>query len=484
MQQHPLIKEYLDIAFRRRWWIVVPAVLGVLIGFALFFRWPKQFKAETKVQFRSQTVSRQLLNPIIEINPGEMVTLINSQITSERYVLELEQRLKLIGTPHGPRDVAELTRRLTGNVEVNPNARNHYFDLAVTWEDPRIAAAIANELAEIYIRRNQEIRQDLADKTVQQLRDTRQDLEKQLLDVRAKIERFRGEHKFELSTQQQPNLTAIETNRHEIARLENEIRDTKDKIEKLELRLSMPTAVPGPGQTADQALVELNNLKRQRDEYLQRGMQPQHPTLRRIEADIAAREAQLGVKGEANGDGTLVTSRDLNRAQDEQQKRSWEAYIKECEGKRARLVDEIGMLQQRLERMPDWQIELDRLQTEERVLDQKYSDAQDKENKASQGKLVEEGNQGERFDILNRARPPAEPFFPDLKLFLAMGLAVGGGLGIAMVLLLEVFDQSFKSEEQLAASIDVAILAVIPDLTRVPKDAPRGGRRSRGKAAG
>lgn len=134
--------------------------------------------------------------------------------------------------------------------------------------------------------------------------------------------------------------------------------------------------------------------------------------------------------------------------------------------------------------MPDWQIELERLQTEERVLDQKYVEAQNKENAASQGALVEEGNQGERFEVLNQARPPGEPFFPDLKLFLLAGLAVGGGLGIAMVLLLEVFDQSFKSEEQLAASIDVAILAVIPDLTRVPKETPRGGRRARGKAAG
>jgi capsular polysaccharide biosynthesis protein len=97
--------------------------------------------------------------------------------------------------------------------------------------------------------------------------------------------------------------------------------------------------------------------------------------------------------------------------------------------------------------------------------------------------MVEDFKQGERFEILNPARPPKDPFWPDLRFFLLMGVAVGGGLGIALVLLLEVFDQSFKSEEQLAAAIDLPILAVIPDLTRVEsRTRRRGTRQAKGAA--
>jgi polysaccharide biosynthesis transport protein len=473
MQQHPLIKEYLDITFRRRWWIVVPSLLGVLFALALFFKFQKLYKADTRVRFREQSVSRRLLDPIIEINPADQVTSITAEIVSEKYVQELEQRLHLVGTPNGPRNLTELTQKLTGNIDVAPNVKNHFFDLTVTWSDPRIAASVANELADIYIRRNQEIRQDLADTTVDQLRKNRQSIEKDLLEIRARIEKFRGEHKFELATQQPTNLSQIANDRAEIERLDTRIRDAKSQIEKIELTMQIPVLAM-PGQR-DIRAEELQRLRNEREGHLARGMKPQHPTLRKLEGQIASLEAELGVSSEKKEGGgpPPMSASDLSHAQLEQQKRQWEEEITVAQSKQTQLLQEIEQLKIRLDRTPDWQIELDKMETEERQLAQKYEDAQGKENTASQGAQVEQFNQGERFEILNNARPPTEPFWPDLKLFLLMGLAVGGGVGVAMILLLEVFDQSFKSEEQLAASIDMPILAVIPDLTRAPRELER-----------
>ncbi|RMG46684.1 MAG: hypothetical protein D6718_05160 [Acidobacteria bacterium] len=477
-QQNPLLKEYLDILLRRRWWIIVPAVVGVLCSIALFFWSDKLYRARTRVQIRPQTISRNLLSPIVEIDSTDLVTTITAEITSEKYVQEVEDELHLIGTPGGPKNLEDLAKRLDRRISLVPNKKNNYFDLSVTWEDPRIAASIANELAAIYIRRNAEIRQRMAEETLGKLRENREQIERQLYDIRARIHKFRSEHKFELESYQKTNQDILQNNRVEIERIDAQIRDFKDKIRDLELQLEVPPAKPDA--VADPRVARLREARRRREELLGSGYKEAHPSVAALTREIARLERELGL---APGEEPAVPEGEsLQLQQIANEKARLQREIAVLEKKREQLVAENEEIERRLERTPDFQIQLDKLLHIEEALQEQYQEARAKELDAEEGAAVEEFKQGERFEILNMARPPSEPFWPDLKLFIFMGLAVGGGVGIGLVLLLEVFDQSFKSEEQLAAAIDLPILAVIPDLERAAER--RRTRRTVTRAAG
>lgn len=485
MQQHPLIKEYLDIAFRRRWWIVVPAVVGVLFSLAIFFKVEKKYKAETRVQSRDQSISRGLLTPIVESNPIDSVTQIAAEITSEKYMQQLEERVRLVGTPGGPRDLSELAKMMQANADVEPNARQRYFTLSVTWNDPRLAATIANELANIYIQANQEIRQTLANTTLEQLRSNREKAELALNDIRAQVQRYRGEHKFQLTDQQQTNYQLLDNKKREIDSLDTQIRQNNGEIAQIDVQLAAPEpVVPGtPAAARDPREEELDRLKRERDGFIATGKTDEFPLLKKANARIAELERELGVTAAGSGGGTVAPRVDTARAALEARKRNLEQANADAAAKKAAIQTEIDAITARLERTPEAQIPLDQMLQQEEAVKAQYEEALLKERKATEGAQIEDQNQGEKFAVLNQARPPKEPFFPDLKMFLFLGLAVGGGLGISMVLLLEVFDQSFKSEEQLAASIDVTVLAVIPDLTRIPTESrARNPARERKRA--
>jgi uncharacterized protein involved in exopolysaccharide biosynthesis len=481
MQNNPLLKEYLDIAFRRRWWIILPALLGIVFATLLYVRFPKLYKATTRAHIKPQTISKALLSPIVEIQATELVNSLNAEITSEKNVLDLDSRLKLIGTPRGPRDHAELARKLDGAIDLQANPRNRYFDLTVTWEDPRIAANIANELADIYIKRTETTRQSLASETLDKLTKIREDAESRLGEIQRQIDQFQGQHKFEVDAYRDTNLQRLAAVRAEIDRIDARVRGFEDDIRRFQLELQSGPTVPGPGGTAvvDPRTIELARLKQELADQVGMGRTDMHPEVKTRKDRIALLEQQIA----GGGPSDAAPASDPARARVDLEIGRLRREITADNDKRAQLVAEAGMIQSQLERTPDRESALQSMLQIRDRLETEYRDAQQKERDAREGEMVEDFKQGERFEILNPARPPKDPFWPDLRFFLLMGLAVGGGLGIALVLLLEVFDQSFKSEEQLAAAIDLPILAVIPDLTRVEsKSRRRGTRQAKGAA--
>jgi polysaccharide chain length determinant protein (PEP-CTERM system associated) len=477
MQKNPLIKEYLDIAFRRKWWILLPALVGLLFAIALYFRFPKQYQAETRVQIREQTISRSLMEPILDFSSTDLVTQIRAEVTAEQYVKQVDDELQLVGSEGGPANLTELAKRLERSVSLDTNPRERYFTLQVQWGDPRLAAAIANKMASIYIERNAKIRSDMAGRTLQQLRDKRLEIERRLQAIRDTISEFRSQHKFELESYQDTNQEQLEQINAQINRIDEQIRNYRQEIARTEVDLSGALAGSGDGPGRDPRRDRLSTLRQELAELRANGLTDQHPDVRKKKREIAALEEELEAAGlstssEGEGDSESYRVRVLR-----QEIAGFEAEIAAREKRRAELLEEASKIQERLRLTPDRQNQLERYLQQESNLQQLYDDAYNKEMEALEGKTIEEFQAGERFEVLNMARAPKEPFFPDIRLFIFMGLAVGLGLGVALVLLLEVFDQSFKSEEQLAASIDLPILAVIPDLEKAVE---RSGRR-RGK---
>ncbi|GEM_PF-4986828 len=491
MQQNPLLKEYLDLAFRRRWWIIIPTICGLLFSIALYFKMPQKFKASTRVTLRPQTISKKLLESTLEENPVAGINRISAEITSEVYMRELQERVPLIGTPGGPADLQELARAINASIDLEVNERRRFFDLSVVWGDRRLAANIANELAAIYIRASKEDRQTKTRKTLEQLTADREDIERQLDEINKQVEEFQSKHRYALGSYQTTNEQFLERNNNEIQQIDREVEAARHEIKNLQLNLSAGSTSALPVEE-DPRLTELTQRRAELEAARDENKTDEHPDVIMLKRRIASLEKQLGA--ESGGDTPLISPQELNRRRQLLEIQRLENEIEENRAKRAQLVEQNEKITDQLLMTPENDIILEAYQRKQERLTDLYREAQEKVQDAAEGAALEQLDGSEKLVVLNFARPPKEPFWPDLRLFLFMGFAVGSGLGVGLVLLLEVFDQSFKSEEQLAAAIDLPILAVVPDLNHAidrtarkgkgrPSNSGSSGTKSSGKRA-
>jgi uncharacterized protein involved in exopolysaccharide biosynthesis len=103
-----------------------------------------------------------------------------------------------------------------------------------------------------------------------------------------------------------------------------------------------------------------------------------------------------------------------------------------------------------------------------------YNDLLAKRKQSAMTTDLERRRQGEQFRILIQPDLPELPSFPNTRLFVAGGLAVGLGLGMSLALLLEMLDKSLRDER------DVDFFLKLPTLVMLPTTEYEPGR-SRGR---
>ena len=84
---------------------------------------------------------------------------------------------------------------------------------------------------------------------------------------------------------------------------------------------------------------------------------------------------------------------------------------------------------------------------------------------------LEKRQKAEQFKVLDPALLPVEPWKPDRRKILLMGLVLGLGVGCGAVVLAEYLDRSFHDPEDLKQSTDLPVLVMVPLL-------PSAGERS------
>src|SRR6185503_4516949 len=69
---------------------------------------------------------------------------------------------------------------------------------------------------------------------------------------------------------------------------------------------------------------------------------------------------------------------------------------------------------------------------------------------------------GEQFKLLDPARVPEKPSSPNRPLLTLMGTVVGLVLGVLTLILVEYRDTSFATGDEVAAFLQLPVLAVVP----------------------
>ncbi len=442
--------QFLLIIKARKWIILSVVALVLVVTTVLIVLTPREYTATATLIIDSKSkdpVSGQLFP--VQLFPGYMATQIDV-ITSTQVARRVIREFKLTDNPATRQQFAEagkeysdieqwLASVLIKSLDAEPSRESSTIELSFSGADPQFAAALVNSFAKAYIETNLELR-------VEPARQTAAWFDQQIVQLRERLD------------DAQQKLTAYQREKGIVEseeRLDVETRRLADIAGQMVAAQSTSfDAASRRGQSAD--LPEVNNspivqnLKLQVAQgegklaELSKRVGLNHPDYLRLQAEVASYKAKLAQELSTATRGVGATA----------------------DASRQRFTD----LSAAFERQKSRVLGLKQQREEASLLARDVANAQQIYDSAlqryGQSRMEAQSTQTD-IAVLNPGFPPTKPSSPNIVLYLAIGIFLGGLLGLSAGLIVELFDRRVRTGQDIVAWLDIPVLAEVPRTSRI-----------------
>jgi len=467
-------EDFLDIARRRIWLIIIPFVLVSTATAIVAKRTPNLYRSETVILVVPQRIPESYVRSTITSRIEDRLQSIGQQILSrtrlERIILDFD--LYAGDRRTAPMEnVVEIMRR---DIEVE-TVKGDAFKVTYVSGDPKAAMEVTNRLASLFIEENRRDREVLADGTNQFLESQLEDARRRLAEHEKKVQEYRQQYTGELPTQVQSNLQVIQNTQLQVQAIVESIDRDRDRRIVLERSIADASAAEEEElETARRALREL-----------QARLTSEHPDVARAKRQLRELEAKAAPAAPSAAAPApqpqirparpTATAARIRNLQNEMQNIDRQIAYKEAEERRLRGV--IATYQARVEAAPKRESELIELTRDYTTLQQLYTGLLAKREDSKIAANLERRQAGEQFRILDPARVPEQPFSPNRTRMNLMGAIAGLALGLGLVALLEYRDTTLRTDDDVLSTLNLPVLAVIPLLVTSVDDRRQKRRR-------
>jgi uncharacterized protein involved in exopolysaccharide biosynthesis len=585
----------LSIAWRRKWLIVVPAMV-IVTGVAVWtHRLKDVYRSDALIQIVPPRVPQNLVQSTGS-RAGDRsgiegrVHTISQQVLSRSRLEKIILDFDLYATARKNGIMEDIVEQMRTDIEGPTIIRGDAFRVGFLSENPRNAMRVTERLASLYIDESLRDREVLAEGTSQFLESQVEEARRQLIDNEKRLAEYGRQHDGQLPSQLQANLQGLHNTEMQLQSLEQSLGRDRDRRLVLERTLAdtiasegLEVAAPatrevrtridptlddaktgdprteafdflvstrvaptlsgggggggktpgggtgliggiggrttdrtpgfsggggGAGKTSGDASTDPKSGKDARTESDNAGspggpkgrvgsrsasapvtaaeqlraaqeaframelrLTPEHPDIIRAKRAIA--ELQQRADAEAS---ERPVSGDLDPAEAMRRNRLVEINAelakldKQIVDKTAiekRVHEAQGTYQTRIEATPSRETELTELTRDYATLRTTYTNLLQKKLDAQVAANVERREIGETFKMLDPARLPGKPFSPNRPRYYGGGLLAAIAVGLALAFLLEYFDRTMRSENDVRAALNLPVLAAIP-MIRVP----------------
>ena len=511
------IQDYIRIALRRKWYIIIPLVVSVLASVAVYKQLPKIYRASTLVLVQSQRIPESYVRATVTDSIAERLNTITQEILSRTRLEKVIQDLNLYADLRGKATMEGLVEAMRRAIDIKVHSSTQYeqmqnsFTISFEGTDPRTVMVVTNTLAGLFIEENLRFRESQAEGTSEFLSKELQTIDSQLKKKEQDVRDFKERHMGRLPQQLEANLRILERLQQQYQTTSENIRAVEDKavmvrglIEQIRDRErsrldrdSRRTSTldgderVGERGAEDPLITQYNILKRDlasaQTRYteshpdvtdLKRKIAMLEPRARELQAKQKAleeaREKELNAPEErAPGKDAFMVVSDptLNRLLTQYQDQYNEAmlYAKRLREEEKNIKDQIAVYQRRIEETPMREQELTLLTRDYELLKNNYQSLLDKKIQAQMAQNLEKKQQGGQFKVLDPARIPGKPVRPSRDRILLMGAIIGLAIGFGLTWFRETLDQSFHSVSDVEGYLNLPVLATIPNLREEKK---------------
>ena len=256
--------DYARMAWRRRWVILVPIVVGAYAALIVSSRLHDRFQSEMLIQVVPQRVPDAYVRSPVTMRTEDRINALSEQVMSRTALERLIEQMSLYRKELARKPMQDVVELMRADIAVqvvssihSSNQGAEAFYVRFTYTDRDVATRVTERLGGLFIDLNARDRGDLAAATSNflqsQLADTRRALEEQ----EQKLEQFRQRNAGRLPTQVAFNMQAIQSTQLAVqAQVESLARDRDRKmmLERLynDAQTEVATPQPPPAATPPQ----------------------------------------------------------------------------------------------------------------------------------------------------------------------------------------------------------------------------------------
>ncbi|MEC4749594.1 lipopolysaccharide biosynthesis protein [Methylomicrobium sp. Wu6] len=301
MQQYTkTLADYLDLAKRRKYYIVATWLLVSLISLIVAYNLPKIYRS-TATMLIEAPIPTALPDSAVSQYADERIQSIYQRVMTTENVLSIIESTGLYSDIKNGSTKNELANLFKGNAEVklatatlasktNSGTAELAFDISFSHGEAIKAKEVASKLATLFIEQNDKARTQRAIKATDFLMEESDKLNRELQEIDHKIAIFKEQNNYSLPEQAEVNMAAIDRAENELRDTEHQIRATKERIAFLTAELARAQQEL-PGRLDDKVPQSRDDaLRILRAQYFRISSiySPSHPSVVRLKREIKA----------------------------------------------------------------------------------------------------------------------------------------------------------------------------------------------------
>jgi len=465
--------EYIEILWRRIWYIIIPFIL-VFAGACAYLKvTPKQYKADTLVLVSPQKVPEAFVQATVTAQVEERLQSISQEVMSRTRLEEIITQFNLYEKKRANLSREELVGLMRRNIKVElPSRRDEkqgFFTVSFIGSDPDVVTSVANRLASLFIEENLKIREQQAVGTTEFLAGELALAKEKLDKMEEAVTRYKRQYMGQLPEQQDTNIRILEQLQTQNQRVSESLRAAQDRklyIQRQMTDMEAPAAAittdsrtsplhtpsPAPGIGGGTFESQKDMLNRELEDLLTRFTE-NHP-------DVIAVKKKIAIL-EKNKDSFRM---DPHYREIKNQLTLTDMEIKRLQEESASLSAQINKYLVRIEQTPVREQDMASLMREYHSTKESYETLLRKSQEAQQAENLEKRQKGEQFKVVDPARRPEKPFSPDVRKTLLLGILAGLGCGLAAAFLREQMDRSFHDSADIETTLGLKVIATIPKI--------------------
>ena len=154
------VQEIIDLAVRRKWWIIASVLIVPPLVFVVGWYLPKQYRSETMIMVDQQRVPAEYVKATVTGDVTDRLQTISEEVMSRTRLLTIANKDNLYGKTrekYGD-DVALAAMRKDITVDIIKGANDRSpidgFKIAYIATTPKMAQRVTQQIADLFIQEN------------------------------------------------------------------------------------------------------------------------------------------------------------------------------------------------------------------------------------------------------------------------------------------------------------------------------------------